>query len=174
MKRTAILLSLMFVFFINLGAQNTPQTPSQTDPFAEMDKQIEMLMKQWQSGGSMDSLLNNSFGEFNMIFDTTMLQSFFGDSNIQGMFQEFFPEDMSSRDFEKLMEQSMRMLESMDEEQMRSLLDAFDFSQIDEMMNGLDLKQLEGMMQGLNLKLPENYIDSLEQKREQNKKLKRI
>jgi len=173
MSKFGILLILFTFPLVESLAQNDTGQPNQLPG----DKEMEEMIKEFENQSGflyLDSLMIGSWDDMDMLMDTTMLKGFLGDENISLMFEEFFPRDMDPSSIDALMEQSLRMLESMDETQMKALLDAFDFSKVDEMFKGFNLEEFESLMDDFNLDLPENYIDSLQQERSRNKNLKRI
>lgn len=125
-----------------------------------------------------DSLNPQTFMSEEFMIDTSFFNSLFNDQNMSLMLEGFFPQDIDTTALNEMFNQSLRMLDSMDEEQMRSLLDAFDFNQMDDMFKGFDFGELENLMKDMDLKIPESYMDSigqsLKEKQEKSKNLKRI
>lgn len=168
---------LTFLFSLSLSVVSYTQTAPQATPgeMEEFDHMMEQMMQELsKSFGNMnmDSLLNESLKGMQFLFDTSSAQGFMPMDDLEGLFKGFMGEEMDSTSMEMLFDQSLRMLESMDEKQMEELLRMFDISQMESMLEGIDMKMLEDMLNGMNLQVPDNYMDSLKIMQKENTKEK--
>ncbi len=128
----------LILFSANLTAQTEDSDPLQEPPVAEsIDEAMEELSKLFE-GNSLDSIfgeLGTAFGEIK--FDSLDMSEIMGSDQ----FSQFFGEmDMSQLD--EMMEQSMKMLEGIDLEEM---MKGIDMSEIMKMFEGMDLEGFENL-----------------------------
>ena len=135
MLKTLITTLVIMTFGLSLTAQNQKSTEDATK---EMDKAMSEMSKM------MDTL------DFSKLLNDEGLQEMMkgldlGQMNLDSLMGGGIPslEGMEGQDFQKMMEQSMKMFETMDMTELSKMLEGMD---LENMLQGMDLeKMLEGM-----------------------------
>ena len=128
----------LILFSVNLTAQSHDSDPLQEPPVSEsIDEALEELSGLFE-GNTLDSIFGEfggAFGEFKM--DSLDLTEIMGGDQFSELFGEI---DMTQ--LNEMMEQSMKMLEGVDlEEMMKSI----DMSEIMKMFEGIDIEGFENL-----------------------------
>ena len=132
MLKTLIIALLLTTLSLSLSAQNQK---SPEDAKKEMDKGLEEMSKMLETMDLNKILQDEGIQEMMKSLD-------FSEMGLDSLLGNGMP-GMENQDFQQLMEQSMKMFEGMDMNEMNKMFEGMD---LEKMLEGMDLeKMLEGM-----------------------------
>ncbi len=133
-----------------LSAQTTPEenpaAKSMEDALSEMSKMMDTMdMSSLMKGLDLEKIMGGSdFESMFEMMDSMDLNQLFGGS------QELESFGMGNEDFEKMMKESMKMLEGVDMNEMMKLLEGVDMNEVMKMFEGMDMNEMMKMFEGIN------------------------
>ena len=143
MRLLIILAFSLFGLSLSAQSQETPQ------PTQEMDKAMDDMKKM------MDTLdLQGMMKGFGMDGKELNLDSLLNGVDISKLMEGGIPgmEGMDNAEMQKMMEQSMKMLEGVDMTEMMKMLEGVDMTEMMKMLEGVDMSEMMKMFEGMDLK----------------------
>ena len=144
--KKGILLILSIFFMSNAYAQQTkPATPSDDTQKSEMQSQLKEMQKALDTIDFSQFFDVQSF-DLNSLLDTSQMNQMFG-KDFQMMFGDDINTLFETEGFDEIMQQSFKILEEMDPQEMQKLMEGIDFKQIEKMMQDMDLDEMMKMFE---------------------------
>jgi len=135
MKHIAVF-ALILIGGFSLSAQNSPNDINTEELQEKMEESLSDIQTILDTldfnqlfSQDFNKLFENNFGQFESLdslgsFD---INQFFGEDMMQ-MFGDIMPQDFEADDFQKMMEESMKMLEQIDISELQGMFEGMDFN----------------------------------------------